>query len=337
MFMVFHTLQCINYNVFIKQCRISRQEYFFDNLIYWLILVLYLNIKLILFMTSNNRLNLLLKMTKENIDGFPNPVNEKQFEYIRYLNGIFHKKLNTNNRLKIDSKFYKVMDSHEMRDKIINLRKLLNVPNGGLNAEGVDNLELVTISSFLKKDIKKRAFKKDMKYIKNVLKRYCIMTMQWEANLVAYIYFNRIPNFPSNNICELRSTGAICNSTKGLFRKPIKSKNDTEDHLDNYPIAILINPYASNNAIKEFIETVKDDIDKMRGLYRVEDVEKTRKKNKRNRDSLIIKLYKEGKTKKQIFNQINLDYPNDNIDEGGIRKIVSIHNTKKPVKLNDTT
>ena len=272
--------------------------------------------------------------TPKGLEGFDfDNLNEAQARYVKYLNGSFHNKLNTKNRLKIDSKFYKVMESEEIKNKIIDLRIRLAIPSGGFELPEADDLDISYLASFLAEELVDKVSKKEFETIKGYLKRYRVMTLQWKSNLTAYLYFNRIPNYPSNNLCEIRDVRKIYS----VMKKSKKQKDDIEDYLENRPIAIFINPYASNNAIKEYISAIKDEIDEMKNAYLVEGVKKTRKKNKRVRNNAIIKLYLQGKTTQQICDQVSLEYDDDKLDQGAVGKIISIYNKKQAVKLSDTT
>jgi hypothetical protein len=193
-------------------------------------------------------------------------------------------------RMKSDKKF---------QDDLKRLRKLHNIPESGFKDLPIDYTHLGYASFNFPQEwvreidnIDTEAFSSD---VNNLVKDHKLGALDVQACVMDWILFYDKYHLPDN-------AGNVVLLDMVKTRKNLRNKKIKENHA--FPVGIMVNPYASINEIKEYIDVNSKKIKNIQERYkdRVAPLRQTRMREMHKVTRLILNLhFKQEKEPKEII------------------------------------
>lgn len=235
--------------------------------------------------------------------------------------------------------FRHVLNLEFVQKEIIKIRKKLDIPVDGI----IDNLPADVNSPSLYHNINLLMGYKNGEKLwslsEKVLLKYGLgEDIRWVGLMVEYVAFNIKPNFSSDEFYsnqDLISIQNICadelsdDDFREYFDKEVMNGRLLYDK--KFPVALRISAYASKRDILEYIAKNFKKIETLLNRYKDKrsKLGKVVFKKNADRDEFIFEKYKEGRSFDEIQALVLMNWQDNSVDIGEIRKIVSVENIRR--------
>lgn len=224
--------------------------------------------------------------------------------------------------------FDHLVKTSSFQKKILRIRKKYKIPVSGFEDETQKNWLPTQWVHHDNKKIQDKLYDVD---IPKIIEKFALFGRNWDSLLWEYIFYNVYDHqrtffiFPTDELCYLSDIQADKTECDLHLPEWAEEFQRIENELDKkFPILIRVSAYASQNDIRDFIQTNKDRILRIQEEHRKKGIllGKIRSKNPiiQERNQFI---YENRNLKLKEITKLVYENFHEHLDEGNVGKIIS--------------